>query len=194
MITKEIKVFEFEELSREAQKIAIEKYINSIDHIDLSWLIWDFAQEAKEFGFFGTKFNYSIGYCQGDGLSFSFSYFDSEKLREIIKEITGKNSNWFLDLIQNSIYSIKGKENMGHYCYAKENQVELEENYIAFNYPNIMETNQKILERIQEIYMNLCDDFKKRAYDQYEYELSEENAKFMLIENEIQFLETGQTF
>lgn len=194
MKTQEITLYKFEELSEEAQKKAIKNYINSIDYIELDWLIWQFEDEAKQIGFENPKFQYSLSYSQGDGLSFSFSYFNSEKLTELIKEITGKKTNWFLDIIQNSIYSISGKGNTGHYCYAKENQVELEENYNSFNYPNIMELHEKILEAIQEKYMNLCNDFEQIAYEQIEHELSEENAKFWLSKNDFTFLSNGEEF
>jgi hypothetical protein len=194
MKTEEITVYKFEELSEEVQKIAINDYINSIDYIDLSWLIWQFEDQAKEIGFMNPKFRYSLGNSQGDGLSFSFEYFDSEKLREIIKVITNKKSNWFLDIIQNSIYSISGKGNTGFYSYAKENQVELEENYNSFNYSNIMEVHEYILEEIQYLYMDICSQFEQRGYEQIEHELSEENARFWLIENEFTFLENGQQF
>lgn len=194
MITQEIKLFKFEELSEEAQNVAIQNHINSIDYIELGWLIWQFEDEAKELGFENPKFNYSLGNCQGDGLSFSFDYFNSEKLAEIIKKLTGKNSNWFIDTIKNSIYSISGKGNKGHYCYAKENQVELEENYNSFNYPNIMELHEKILEEIRVLYMDICSEFQQRAYEQIEHELSEEKARFDLIEFEEEFLETGERF
>jgi hypothetical protein len=194
MKTAQITVYKFEELSEEAQKIAINDYINSIDYIELDWLIWQFEDEAKEKGFENPKFQYSLSNSQGDGLSFSFDYFNSEKLTEIIKEITSKKTNWFLDIVENSIYSISGKGNKGHYCYAKENQVELEENYNSFNYPNIMELHEKILEKIRLLYIYICSEFEQRGYEQIEHEFSEENARFWLIENDFTFLENGQQF
>lgn len=198
MKTQEITLYKFEELSEEAQKKAIDNYINSIDYIELDWLIWQFEDDAKEIGFENPKFQYSLSYSQGDGLSFSFSYFNSEKLREIIQEITGKNSNWFIDIIQNSIYSISGKGNKGLYSYAHEDQIDLRVDFgnrRAWNYyTNVNDVLNEIEAQIITLYMDLCSEFEKRAYEQIEYELSEENARFNLIEFENDFSENGELF
>jgi hypothetical protein len=193
MITQEIKLFKFEELSEEAQNVAIQNHINSIDYIELGWLIWQFEDEAKQLGFENPKFHYSLGNCQGDGLCFSFDYFNSEKLAEIIKKLTGKNSNWFIDTIQNSIYNLYGTGNMGRYCYASETQIILNENILEFH-SNVFELLNQIREYVADLYLDLCNKFEQRGYKEIEYELSEEKARFELIEFEEEFLETGERF
>jgi hypothetical protein len=195
MKTAKITVYKFEELSEEAQKIAIENQIriNLDSYFDFSWLEWQFEDEAKEKGFENTKFQYSLSYSQGDGLSFSFDYFNSEKLAEIIKQLTGKNSNWFIDTIQNSIYNLYGTGNIGRYCYAMGEQVKLKHNLFS-NYSNIQRILEQVLEEIELDYLELCNKFEKMAYEAYEYELSEEKARFDLIEFDEDFLENGKKF
>jgi hypothetical protein len=195
MITQEIKLIKFEELREEAQNVAIENQIklNQDSYFDFSWLEWQFEDEAKEKGFENPKFQYSLSYSQGDGLSFSFDYFNSEKLAEIIKKLTGKNSNWFIDTIQNSIYNLYGTGNTGRYCYAMGEQVKLKHN-LFYNHSNIQRILEQVLEEIEINYLELCNKFEKMAYEAYEYELSEEKARFDLIEFNEQFLETGEQF
>lgn len=195
MKTIELKLYSFEELSEKAQNYAIDKYLNSSypQEIDLSWLIEDFKDIADKKGFKNPKFQYSLGYCQGDGLSFSFDYFNTEQLAKIIQEKTGHSANWFLDIVINSIYSIYGTGNKGHYCYCNENQVILKDN-INFEHKNLGYLLEEILEDIQEKYVDLCQDFYIQLQKQYEYETSKEYAREFLQDMDFQFLETGEIF
>lgn len=195
METINISLYNFNELCEDSQKVAIRNQIEfNYQNIYLDFLIDEFKEIAENEGFINPKFQYSLTNSQGDGLSFSFDYFDSEKLRELIKKFTNKNANWFLDSIQNSIFSIKGKGNTGHYCFALHEQIELLAdfgNYRSWNfYTNISQIQDKILSRIQNNYMNLCHDFEKTAYKEIEYQTSKEFAKETLI-NGPQFLKSG---
>jgi len=195
METINISLYNFNELCEDSQKVAIKNQIEfNSENIYLDFLIDEFKEIAENHGFINPVFQYSLNNCQSDGLSFSFDYFDSEKLRELIKKFTNKNTNWFLDSIQNSIFSIKGKGNIGRYCYSLHEQIELFAdfgNYRSWNfYTNISQLQDKILSRIQNNYMNLCNDFEKTAYNEIEYQTSKEFVKETLI-NGPQFLKNG---
>jgi len=94
MRTEEIKIYRFEELKKESQKRAIERYKDA--DIFLDFFVGDWEHQISEIGFIDPKIRYSLGYCQGDGASFTFdttqinnfnfsnSYFS--KIRKVINK------------------------------------------------------------------------------------------------------------
>ena len=78
MKTLKIELFNFEELSKKTKEIAIENYIeknrHSIREINSEMFFQDlrYYLENEEPLFYNAEFQYSLSYCQGDGLSFSF--------------------------------------------------------------------------------------------------------------------------
>ena len=80
METINISLYNFNELCEDSQKVAIKNQIElNYQNIYLDFLIDEFKEIAENEGFINPKFEYSIRNSQGDGLSFSFAYFDSEK-------------------------------------------------------------------------------------------------------------------
>jgi len=198
METIQINLYTFHELSEDAKIKAIKMQIeNNYEFLYLDFLIDIFKEEAENLGFVNPKFQYSLGRSQGDGLSFSFDYFESEKLYSLIKKVTGKNASWIIDPIYNSIYLTKGKGNTGRYAYAHEDQIDLRidlGNYRAWNfYTNINDILNEIEAQIITLYLETCHNFEKRAYDEIDYQLSEEFAIETLI-NGIRFLKDGTIY
>ena len=70
MKTIEIKVYEFDELSKEAKEKAINDYREE-NEVDLSYKIDEFAKRLMELGYENVEIKYSGFYSQGDGLSFT---------------------------------------------------------------------------------------------------------------------------
>lgn len=198
METVQINLYTFEELNEEAKEKAIKMQIeNNWGFLYLDFLVDEFKEEAENLGFVNPKFQYSLSNSQGDGLSFSFDYFESEKLYSLIQQVTGKKAAWIIDPIFNCIYSTRGKGNTGHYCYAHEDQIDMRidlGNYRAWNfYTNVNDVLNEIEAQIITLYLDTCYKFEKLAYDEIEYQTSKEFAIETLI-NGMQFLEDGTIY
>ncbi len=190
-------VFSFDELNEEAKKNAIDNYIcdnrASIQEInsycfsdDLHWLI-----EEDEPLFTSPEFQYSLGYCQGDGLSFSFNLDIRDYLEKYFPNMRGS----LMDIISDYT-EFTSKGNVGHYCYAGRNQVDLVlEWYNRGSYHNIEDSIQEVLEHIEDRYMELCDKYESTGYSRiYKWEEDESYVIDEIHNSETEFLITGEIY
>lgn len=187
MRTYEKTVYNFSELSNEAKEKAI-KYFqkNQYEDLFLDFFVEDCIEKANDKGFNDVKIQYSLGYSQGDGLSFS-AHLDISKLLNDFKP-TLKTS--VSDAIYNNI-SANCEANNGHYCYASKGDVSIEfENY-AREYENLNELTNEFQEYVREIYLELCNDFEKNGYAEIGYQTSEEYAIEHFNNNNTEFDEDG---
>lgn len=80
---REIKLFNFSELSKEAQAKAIEDWRNNgnaFDNCSADILTDKFREELKSYGFDDdVRVEWSLSYCQGDGVAF-YGSIDLEKV------------------------------------------------------------------------------------------------------------------
>jgi len=147
-----IKLYEFEELSREAKDHALEIYRNEDDHTpfltdDLREYV---HEELKEAGYKvigrSTSANpsirphYSLSHSQGDGLMFEGTIEDPE----------------------GNIYTIK---HVGHYAHERST------NIVGYD-KNDREIDTENFE--ENFYIPLCKQIAQRGYDELEYADSEE--------------------
>jgi len=194
MRTVETKVFAFDELSKEAKENAIEQYRkHSQEHGEyLHFFAESCDHYFTEAGFENTKLRYSLGYSQGDGLSFSAESYS--KLEELYNKVLGKGKEKTSKLLADNT-SVSISQNNGYYAYASKNDVELlVEDYTSTYYDSakrIDEVCAKVEELLQEIYMDLCSTLEKNGYAEIEYQDSDEAIMEDIKVNEYEFEEDG---
>lgn len=187
---KTINVYLFNELSHEAKQNAIKNCQNKFE-TDLDFFYDDCIEKIEEKGFFGNiRLNYSLGYCQGDGLNFSCEYFSSEKLNKIFENILGEGKQKTIDAIINNSYFKLNNSNK-RYCYASTKDLDyiFDDNIDA---PNIEEVVRKVEDKLKSIYIDLCRELELNGYNEIEYQGSYDYIANLLEENEYEFLENGQ--
>lgn len=170
IITKQTEVYTFAELTDEVKQAIIDKYYENLEYPFLSQDIEDRLPEIDIKGVFSNfDASYSLGYCQGDGLSFSAD-FDFEKFLTTYDMQDFKKRA----LAQQYIVSIKG--NKGRYSYAHKDCVDYEENmgqgYVLSNLLNLDTLFESVLEDIQTYYMQVCGDAEQYGYDLLEYRMN----------------------
>lgn len=168
MKTIETKLYEFSELSKEVQKIAMSNYYEKYKP-DYSDDIFEFIKELLEENNIGIctigkkndfKAYYSLNYCQGDGLCFIGSFYF-------------KNNS-------NIIYTIKHE---GRYYYSESVKL------YVLNWNNNQEAYFGFSEggKFSKIYLEICKQAKKYGYGCYE-----QTADY--IEPEQLFYENGGVY
>lgn len=197
MKTIEVKIFEFRELSKEAQQKAIKKEMeHAYKFLSLDTFNDDATEQIKDAGFINPVLSYSLSCSQGDGLSFKADDFN--KLTELFIEVLGPGKEKTAKLLaDNCSVSLKG--NTGHYCYAKRDQIDLYiENYTSSinvtNTDRIDEVVSKALRLLEDKYLDLCKKLEDQGYSEIEYLTSEECAKENLIANDVEFTADGKIF
>ncbi len=189
MRTIEVKLYQFEELSPEAQKRAINRQLNwEIEYGEPFEGFELYCEEkAEERGFNDIKLQYSLSNRQGDGLSFAAESIDFKKfIAETIPNCKKSVSNI---LQYYTTYKITG--NAGRYCYASNSDVEFEFDNYTKEYPNIQTLVDLIGNNVKHEYMSLCEELEKEGYNWLESSLSEETIKDNIIANEYEFTEEG---
>lgn len=194
MKTKTINIYSFEELSQEAQQKAIECFRDCKQNNDDLFMFFDddVKERLKENGWDDVKLQYSLSYCQGDGLSFSGKL----NLKWFLEnEYSHKLPKYKINALCEYIYSVHSKGNTGHYqyIYASENQIDYIKNYqdnIERKY--IYKLWNDVLKEIKFSYMLLCRNFEKQGYDEIDFQLSDECIKEDIQANEYEFLENGK--
>lgn len=191
MRTETIKIFKFEELSKEAQRKAIEQHKEWKNQDYWMLDLWHdcIKEELKEKGWHDVELQYSLSCCQGDGLSFS-GVLD---IKYFLDNIYSKNlSNYKKWAINEYIYTVHSEGNKGHYCYASKSDIDYIENYQDGIQRNRIDNLwQDILEEIKEYYYSLCKEYEKQGYNEIDYQLSDECIIRDIQANEYEFLKNG---
>jgi hypothetical protein len=188
MKTIEIKLYKFTELSEQAKNVAIEKQRNH--EIDFDWFSDYCHEQISEKGFKGNiKLQYSLSYCQGDGLSFSCDYFNN--LNALFVEILGTEKQKTIDCIINNC-SLKIKGNDRRYCYAHRNDINFElDNYYVKSSTNLDNLISEVESKLKDLYIDLCNELQKQGYDDIENQYSDEYITETLIEKDYYFTIDG---
>ena len=200
MKTIEIKLFNFNELTDDAKEKAVENYIEknrySIQEINSEMFYEDLSYdlETKEPSFYNAKFQYSLSYCQGDGLSFSFDLNIIDYLNKYFPNLKGSIKN-----VISEYCTFSATGNDGRYCYASKRDIDLYLDYYNYNnLDNINEVIQEVLEHIQDNYLEICSKLENEGYDHiYEWENDKNyiiNEIYNSEEYEPIFLSTGEIY
>lgn len=189
MKTIEIKVYRFDELSETAKEKAIELWYESEEYPFLSEDILSFLSDNDTF-FSNVKLQYSLGYCQGDGLSFSGRF-------NFVKWINEKYN--FKESIKNAlikiIYSVESTGNNGRYCYASKNDIIYEESLnsgVLSDLNNLYQLVEDVISDISVYYLELCGKAEKYGYSILEYRMNESEMSELCAANDYYFYESGK--
>jgi len=197
MKTIEIQIYTFEELSKEAQERAVKKEQDyRYQDPDLLFMFnEDIKYQAEEKGFITPEFQYSLSYCPGDGLSFSFDGY--KHLKDLFLKHLGKGKQKTASLLADNCTLI-AKGNTGRYCFASSSDIDLYlENYTSAantDCKNINNIVNKVLNDLENLYIDFCKELEKQGYSEIEYLTSEEACEENLIINEYDFTEDGEIY
>lgn len=194
----EVKVFKFEELSDAAKQVAIahQRKVENESSDFVTMFSEDCHERLKERGFEDPKVQYSLSYSQGDGLSFSAKRYN--KLEDLFNEVLGAGKTKTAKLLAENMTQ-KFTGNNGHYCYASKGDVDIYlENYTSSI--NVKNTNRidevvgKVLAKMEDLYMSICDELEKDGYADLDNRNSDEYLKDTIEANEYEFEEDGERF
>lgn len=195
----EVKVLKFEELSDKAKKVAIDKQrTREQNNSNFTDDFTEFCVEkAIEAGFEEPKFQYSLSWSQGDGLSFGAKRYN--KLVDLFKEVLGAGKDKTAQLLADNMTQVFSGNKGNHYCYASKGDVDIYlENYTSSinvkNTNRIDEVVANVLAKLENVYMELCKKLEKDGYADLEYRNSDEYQKESIEANEYEFTEDGERF
>lgn len=86
-ITKEFKIYKYEELGEKAKEKVKQDYINNLDANDFTYMI---IEDLNNIGLKSLRPYYSLSYCQGDGLCLA-GHIDFDDINSELKMIFYKD-------------------------------------------------------------------------------------------------------
>lgn len=171
MKTKTINLYEFDELSDEVKNKVVERFREKNDYHFLEENLNECLSELLEKNNIKVINNdlnlrYSLGYSQGDGVSFIGTF----KFKDLNFKINSSSS---------------------HYCHSKTTDIYL----IDFDDDNDDDLSELVKENIknefEQIYYNICDEIEKNGYAYIEAEDDEKNIIENIKLNEYTFRKDG---
>jgi hypothetical protein len=198
MKTYTVNTYEFNELSAEAQKVAISNNIDVNTHYDWWSCTYEkFKETAKNAGFEVDKIYFSGFYSQGDGAMFEGSIHPTDlyKLLRLYPESIDKR---VIRLIESGVIEFQWKVNhRGHYYHSRCSNMYFYYNFFYNNcndYKNIEAEIAHLEGHIEYVYHTICSELYKSLQAEYDYLSSEEAIKEALIVNNYEFLENGKNY
>jgi len=187
MKTKIIKLYKFEELSKEAQAITIEKNYNINVDNDYWYegIIDDWKEDLEKLGYFDPEIHFSGFWSQGDGAVFTAGvdipkYIEEHdlKMKRLAKFVEGNEEPEIAIERIDSGYSHK---------YTARTDYNL-----LIDLPKAVSKQlESLLEIIENERLELCDSIYRDLEKEYVGETSEEAIKETLVSNDYYFLAEG---
>ena len=181
---KTIQIFSFEELSPEAQEVALEQFRNDVSNgvipeiYDHDPLIEGMKEELAEIGIESVDVFYSGFWSQGDGLCFTGEVKNVKLFSESLGLLNIKD--W--DIINFRRMSTR---------YNHENTIETDLRIDWHAEESFKKVWNDLFEKIEDWRKTKCREFYSRLEKHYDYCSSDEVVKEELIEREYHFLENG---
>lgn len=181
---KTIQIFSFEELSPEAQEVALEQFRNDVSNgaipeiYDHDPLIEGMKEELAEIGIESVDVFYSGFWSQGDGLCFT----GEVKNVKLFSESLGLLNLKYWDIINFRRMSTR---------YNHENTIETDLRIDWHAEESFKKVWNDLFEKIEDWRKSKCREFYNRLEKHYDYCSSDEVVKEELIEREYHFLENG---
>lgn len=179
-------IYNYNELSYDAKENVKRKYLEEKDNYDFE----DMCMEYLKASFPNSELHieYSLCYVQGD----YFHIYGCFSFKDLIENI-----NFFTEVEKKILDSIIKNSEITNVKIYKNNYYN---NYYGNFTDDIIPENsveEKIVEQFeaecQELYENLCTNFKKAGYDFF-YEVDEEELIDWIDVNNFEFLEDGSIF
>ena len=203
----EKKLYTYDELNFNAKENAKERIL---DMFHTEYLFTDYCiQDLKNI--FGENVNlnieYSLSYCQGDGLNI-YGKIDAKSIIECLEK---HNTGDLLEEFEN-ILTEKEKKTIlkyaeycgdiyipknGRYAYSMADYISLDDWIVELESYDFKNINTKAIEKFESmvkgIFGNLNTFYKDGGY-KYFYEMDEEELKAICLENDYEFYEDGILF
>ena len=196
-ITREYTVYSYSELSEEAKEKVREWYIDDIERCYSLSDCWN-EYLTYEFRRSDLKVQWSLNYCQGDGVNVYGKLMLSDMMNKIdFEPYTTKEFRFIEWVIKEFNPEITLLQN-DHYGYCMADRINLESDLLwEMEYNGIKNIKRDVLEKLNNDIMayfeNLCSQWETSGYE-YLYEPDEEEIIEACEANEWKFTEEGKLF
>lgn len=200
---REIKLYNFSELSKEAQAKAIENWRSkgfAFDNCSVNILTHKFREELESYGFDDVRVEWSLSYCQGDGVAF-YGSIDLEKiLPKHVDDFTKDELRRLYWLNKEFGVSIETVRNSYGYRYSHANTMDVNIDCDYNIYYRHTEQYNEVLQKLEEVVLNdiqsLSHKLEREGYEFIERMESDEVIREFFEYNDdcYEFTEDGTLY
>lgn len=206
-VAVEYKVYKYNELSNEAKEKVKQWYLEGQEPFIFTEMVNDDLYNL--FGKNNLDVQYSLGYCQGDGLNI-YGEISAEDIFNCLEKHNGgtqleKFENMLTEKEKKTILAYAKECNAiklpmnNRYCYSLADYIDIAEDwgYDLENYSGYSNINTEALNKFENlvkgIFTELCRSYENWGYE-YFYEIEEEELEEVCEANGYEFLEDGTVF
>ena len=199
--TVDYKVFTFSELSEEAKEKVKERVLDDRSMFDTDIFTQDCIEHMRcKYGMDSLDVNYSLGYCQGDGLSFTgevdiIDFLEYPSNKELLEKNFTPKELKRIAFLYNELGNIKIERYTHHYYHRYS---------VSFDYKSYLsdylsgiklleDTSEKFRRFIKSIFMEECSYLENQGY-KFFYEISMDEVEELCDCYDWEFLEDGEIF
>jgi hypothetical protein len=201
MKTVEIKLYKFDELSKEVQDKVLSKNRDINVHDDWhEFIIEDWInEEIPSKGFDATRIYYSGFWSQGDGAMFEYDGIHDELFNEFVDglKLSPMRTEWIKTQVS---VSVSGKHR-GHYYHEKccSHSIYWEVSNTDINYlPNFSQWLESFADDFESFiidkYEDICRELYRTLEREYNYLTEDEQVAETLYANDYDFTEDGDMY
>ncbi|MGN1044023.1 MAG: hypothetical protein ACI4PR_04405 [Acutalibacteraceae bacterium] len=189
-ITKEFKIYKYEELSKKAKEKVKQDYINNLDANDFTYMI---IEDLNNIGLKSLRPYYSLSYCQGYGLYLA-GHIDFDEISLKLKSIFCKDfilSDYkILKILKD--YSRIDFNHIGRYYHKNSVEIDIyiDGSFDDRKYNNHKKVANKLIKNVKEWYFDKCNEYEKQGYEFF-YGISDEELQEYCNSMDYEFFEDG---
>jgi hypothetical protein len=202
--TVEYEVYKYNELSEEAKEKVKQWYLEGQEPFVFSEMVKEDLRNL--FGKNNLDVQYSLSYCQGDGLNI-YGEIDAESIFKCLEKHNGGTQlaefeNVLTDKEKKIIKHYASECGMielpmnSRYCYSLADYIDIAEDweYRLSDYSNLnTEALEKFEKLVRNMFSKLCKSYEDWGYEFF-YEIPEDELEEICEANEYEFLEDGTVF
>ena len=194
-----VDVYNFDELPVSVQAKVIDRYRDRLADLlnddlkgDMEWKLNNYV------GGLDFELSYSLGYCQGDGVSFAGSVEGKEELLTLAGLVYGgdkipRNISRLINC--DIIYKVEFARCNYRYTHGRTVQTSIIDNYnISSRYHYIRKAINKFQNDINKWRLKTCDILEKEGYEVIDNLYSDNNIKNYIAENDFEFFSDGRDY
>lgn len=197
----ETKTFKFDELSPEAQQVAIDQYRNDEFYPFDDWYDFiksDFHEILELIGFYNIDSCFSGFYSQGDGASFTADYTYKKGCLNAIKNYA-PNDKELYSIVKSIVSHQKDNGYKLECIITHSGSMYIHSSTMCFDWSKGNDScfewkNNSVEDEIEQLFKDLADWYYSKLYNEYEYLMSDECIIENIESNEYDFLESGKQY
>ncbi len=190
MRIEQVEIYQYDELTVSAKENArkwFEESLNEEFSHETECITQDLTSALEEKGYEGLEVQWSLNYCQGDGVAFYGTLFTTDLVKLAERLLSDKEYKRLKAIAKGEDFSIEINRCNYHYNHWNTMETYLNDEHVFGDYPKVWELLQKLEHAISNDIKEVSKELERKGYEQIEYYFSKEYAEDEIRANDYEF-------